>query len=158
MMKPQRCIVGGKKGDCFRACIATICELDAREIPNFIEQDCGKGEMFVVAREWLHQRGFGLFETYCSAGWPLEKVLRLYSEDNPGAPVIIAGVSQSHPDETHAVVALNGTIAHDPSGAGITAPYPCNCSDAECTAAWWFIYVITAMPCQMPALTRKEAA
>jgi hypothetical protein len=147
-VKPQRCLVGGKDGDCFRACIATICEVPASEVPNFgaLTNDCD--EMSLLARKWLAPRGYSLFVTYCSAGWTVERVLSNYSADNPGVPVIIAGVPETNKDETHAVVALNGKVVWDPSGAGLSGPYPCRCKP-DCELGWWWIYVITAFPCEM---------
>lgn len=153
-MIPQRCIASA---DCFRACVASICEKPAREVPDFggaLSNDCD--EMARLAREWLSAQGFGLFVTYCSANWSLEKVLSVYSADNPGVPVIIAGVSGSNPAETHAVVALNGAVAHDPSGAGIVGAYPCDCKP-DCELGWWWIYVITAFPHPLEVATCKAA-
>jgi hypothetical protein len=150
-VKPVRCVVGGRNGDCFRACIASIVERPAREVPHFFDGLVGSGdgdEGVRRAREWLRLQGFGLFMTYCSAGWPLEKVLSCYSTDNPGVPIIIAGKSGTCAAETHAVVALNGKVAHDPSGAGVAGPWPCTCKP-DCELEWWWIYVIAAMPCEM---------
>jgi hypothetical protein len=150
-MKPQRCLVGGKDGDCFRACIATICEVPASEVPNFGALAGDIDGTARLAREWLRPRGYSLFATYCSAGWALDKVLSTYSADNPGVPIILAGVPQTNNDETHAVVALNGEIVWDPSGAGLSGPWPCRCNP-ECGLGWWWIYVVAAFPCPMEKL------
>jgi hypothetical protein len=138
-VKPVYCI---GSGDCYRACIATICERSAQDVPNFGEIASDLREMYRLAREWLNAQGFGLFQTYCTAGWPLEKVLSVFSADNPGVPVIVSGVTGINPNETHAVVALNGKVAHDPSGAGLSGPWPCKC-EPECDHSWWWIDVVT---------------
>jgi hypothetical protein len=153
-VKPQRCIASA---DCYRACVATICERPAHEVPDFgaLAKD-DIDEMYRAAREWLHSQGFGLFSTYCSAGWPLEKVLSVFSADNPGVPMIIAGVAGSNPAETHAVIALNGAIAHDPSGARVVGPWKCDCKP-DCERGWWWIDVITAFPQSMEVSQCKAA-
>lgn len=153
-MIPQRCIASG---DCYRACIASVCECPAREVPDFgsLAKD-DPDRMRVLVREWLHARGFGLFSTYCSAGWKLETVLSVYSAENPGVPAILIGKSGSSSNEAHAVVALNGEIAHDPSGAGLAGAWPCACK-ADCDLGWWWIDVITAFPHSLEVAQCKAA-
>ena len=64
-MKPQRCLVsladhnaGIELGDCWRACVATILRLPAREVPNFV--DLAKDEFLERTRDWLADRGWAL--------------------------------------------------------------------------------------------------
>lgn len=148
-MKPQRCLVSGANGDCYRACVASIVELPIAEVPHFADGCADLEEMYCRVRDWLFEQGYGLFRTYCSAGWTLERLLKCFSEDNPGVPIIISGVARANPTETHAVVALNGRLAHDPSGAGLSGPWKCNCGSPDCDYSIWWLEVVAALPCQM---------
>lgn len=54
-------VIDNERGDCERACVATITGIPIEEIPNFSEPglplDCWMNQ-------WLHTRGYGLIETY----------------------------------------------------------------------------------------------
>jgi len=144
---PQNCIVPMPHGDCWRACIATITGEPIRDVPNFMHLDGiakpTADEGLRLTREWLAKRRLGLFETYCSANWSLDELLATFSRPNPGVPIIICGLSVDDPTDGHAVIALNGEIAHDPSGAGLSAPYPCRHPDCDCGVTWWWVYTLT---------------
>lgn len=138
-MSPQPCIAPREEqGDCWRACIASILDLPAREVPNFAHLHAKWEDMVAAARQWLAPRGLAIFETYCSAGWETEKLLHWFSAGNPGAPFILCGQSARDPNENHAVVALGGAIVHDPSGSGIAGP----CTGGGSEAGWWWLHVI----------------
>lgn len=140
-MKPINCISGrGEFGDCYRACIASILELPADEVPHFGALSTDSEQMKVHFRKWLSERGLALFENWVSGQWSLEKVLQLFSKESPGAPFILHGEAaiKGTGDINHAVVALDGEI-HDPSGAGIRGP----CVNIEGERLHWWIDVIT---------------
>ncbi|HEU4804201.1 MAG TPA: hypothetical protein VFS91_00070 [Nitrobacter sp.] len=122
--------------------MASILDLPAADVPNFANA-CGDSwsEMYNQAREWLGERGLGIYRTYCSAGWTLEKVAEWFSADNPGVPVILMGRSGRKGAtelDNHAVVLLNGAVAHDPSGVGLAGP----CADSRGQDAWWWLDII----------------
>lgn len=139
-MKPQFCIepAASAHGDCYRACIASILGVAAREVPNFaVAGDWD--QMFVAARQWLQGRGLGLFRTWCSAGWEKEKVLECFSRDNPAVPVILIGHSgKPGSRDNHAVVAMDGRIVHDPGRVGIDGP----CLNSKDELGWWYLDII----------------
>lgn len=141
-MKPQFCIAEpGEAGDCFRACIASILGVPVVTVPNFNNLVTQKGPvgaalMAEKAREFLNPLGLSLFNTYCNGEWPIEKVLNYFVGYSPGVPVIVHGMPQFATDEGHAVVAMNGKIVHDPSGAGIAGPMVGD------DGKWWFLDVI----------------
>jgi hypothetical protein len=114
----------GEQGDCYRACLASILNMPAREVPNFADavDEAGWDAMFAAVRAWLRERGIGLFRTYCSAGWEIEKLLEVFSGANPGVPIILSARSRRNPDDNHAVVVMDGRIIHDPSNSGIDGP------------------------------------
>ena len=136
-MTPQPCIAPPEEvGDCWRACIASILNLSSSEVPNFA--DCGDmSVMLEKTREWLKPRGLALFQTYCSGHWTVEKVLAWFSAKSPDAPFILCGASRRDPASDHAVVAMGGSIAHDPSGSGLSGPMQGDEGDR-----WWFMHVI----------------
>lgn len=143
-MKPQCCIAQAEEpGDCYRACVATITGLEIADIPNF------KAEHALLTREdniafdrevrdFLSDRGLSIFNFYCDGDWPLEKALSFWSGFNVGAPAILTGKPALCGEAAHAVVVLDGVIAHDPSGAGISGP----CDPGEGEASYWFFDVI----------------
>jgi hypothetical protein len=149
-MKLVRCIAGaGEFGDCYRACIASILEMPPEQVPHFGALSTDSEEMKVQLRAWLADRGLALFENWVSGQWSLEKVLKLFSKDSPGAPFILHGEAaiKGAGDINHAVVALDGKI-HDPSGAGICGP----CVNIEGERLHWWIDVITlANPARLAA-------
>jgi hypothetical protein len=71
---PQKVLVSpGVRGDCFRACMASILELDSEDVPHFvaIEKDWW-GEV----QRWLEKRSlialwFRLDPDVCTICWPL---------------------------------------------------------------------------------------
>jgi hypothetical protein len=146
----QNCIaVPGEPGDCYRACVASILGLTTQEVPNFHALSVASGAhgdkasllMQQMVRDFLRPRGLAIFQTYCCGDWPLEEALQHFSGENPGVPVIFNGQPKHSNDDSHAVIALDGKIIHDPSGAGIIGP-----NQFEKTS-WWFAEVITvALP------------
>lgn len=93
--------------------------------------------MLDAARVWLLPRGLTIYQTYCSGAWPLEKVLQWFSAPSPGAPFILCGASARVSTIDHAVVAMDGRVAHDPSGSGLCGP--CQIVDDD---RWWYMHVI----------------
>lgn len=107
----------GQFGDCFRACVASILELDPVSVPHFLfdgSQQAWKGR----ANKFLASHGLGLLVLLVNEY--VEEVL----DEWPDAFHILSGRSPRHPDFYHAVVARNGRVIHDPhpSRAGILAP------------------------------------
>jgi hypothetical protein len=137
-VKPQRCLTyqgGPEAGDCYRACIASILNMPARDVPNFVH--LSKSEKFAdtkLAREWLAQFGLTIFQTWCSGEWKLADLLHWFSAINPGTPFILSGACQG---DHHAVVVMDGRIAHDPIGIGVEGP--CS-SDGN----WWMDIIAVA--------------
>ena len=131
-MKPVfQKIVNSKIGDCWRCCIASILELDADQVPNFVEGDVNPkfGDDSVDrAMRWLGERGIVLLKT--RTGTPTH----LFSwRTLPGAYAIASVPSQRFPGSGHAVIVQwqkdpeneNITqlrVVHDPNPGN--APYP----------------------------------
>lgn len=103
-----------QSGDCWRACLASILELDLEDIPHFVqEQEFGSGKNFLLETEaWLVERGL----------WLLNKQLPEGSSwRGPGTGYFILSGKSPRGDWEHAVVSLGGEIVHDPhpSRAGL---------------------------------------
>lgn len=120
----------GINGDCYRAVIASIFELELEAVPHFAHD----GADFITVRrrvsDWLRTRGY--FQFSAAFGDSLDRVFEYVATINPGVPYILNGASRSGCN--HAVVCLDGRIIHDPSidGAGIVGP----CNDG----LYWLTY------------------
>ncbi len=51
-------------GDCVRACIASILELEIDDVPNFTEMAKTEGEMWEAFAEWLAKRRYAMLFIY----------------------------------------------------------------------------------------------
>jgi hypothetical protein len=147
-MTPQPCISHiGEEGDCWRACIASVLNMEVGDVPNFCEvvkHHSDHAALYEETRRWLGERGVGMFRTYCTEHWELDKLLECFSAPNTNIPIIITGWSRG---DNHAVIAMNGRIVHDPDGgAGLSGP-PRNEKGELCS--WWlYIVAFTAeSPC-----------
>ena len=96
------------RGNCVRACIASILEIDIDSIPAWEDQTIN---WHLHAKGWLRERGYGLscvVPGVCS------------QDDTYG---IAIGDTTRSVLYQHACVCLNGKIVHDPypSKAGLTS-------------------------------------
>ena len=98
------------KGDCLRACIASILELRPDEVPNFTEI---KGPQARVVTQWLSTRGLALLEV------PVASMDFYFVFEYAKIWHIISG--RGPRGLRHATVGLSGKIVHDPhpSRAGL---------------------------------------
>lgn len=100
------------RGDCLRACVASLLELDPYFVPQFIELGNENGE-------WLNHKEFGLIAFIERMGykfrgrWSQYEALRRSNGING---FFIANVpSANFTDRTHAVIFKEKTMVHDPS-------------------------------------------
>lgn len=110
----------GVWGDCHRAAIASVLELDLDDVPHFADGG-PTGEEF-MRREQAFLRSLGLVRIAVPYDAPLEKVLECVRVLNPGVYYLLGGKSRTGVD--HTVIGLNGQIVHDPSldNSGIVGP------------------------------------
>ena len=98
-----------RKGDCVRACLASVFELPVDEVPNFWEQTQDPTEFWGLINEWLMEN-FGV-----------RKIFLRYSEKTAdcleGVLCIASGTSPRHTPGGHAVVWRDGLL-HDPHPSG----------------------------------------
>jgi hypothetical protein len=86
-----------QRGNCFRACLATLLNIDIDFMPPFEEQS---DNVWIPAKQWLLMQGL----TICN----------YHSESPPDGYSIAVGQSPRNPSIHHAVVALNGKQHFDP--------------------------------------------
>lgn len=61
-MKPAfQQVIDRGKGDCLRACVASLLELEIDRVPNFVEAPAGISSI-EFANQWLALRGLALFQ------------------------------------------------------------------------------------------------
>lgn len=120
---------GGVVGDCDRASVASILEMDVEDVPHFYEGWDGKSDtldMWVARREWLRSQGWDIIP------------MAVWGDDPEAALGVLEGTSYddryflfiglSPRGTNHTVVAANGEIVHDPhpDGGGIVGPLDVN--------------------------------
>lgn len=113
MKKIDQIIVDKGNGDCTRACIASILEMDITSMPNFIEFG---PDWFSSFWKFLNDNGC----EYQGTGWlksenkPMGTVLK--ESPNIDGFVIATVQSRTFEDTTHSVVMnLEGMVVHDPN-------------------------------------------
>lgn len=107
-MIPQTQIVEGVKGDCFRACLASLFELSLLEVPNFYDIDESDDGWWKAVRDWLRPRGFGVM--YLELRSP--EHLALFE-----GWLIVSG--KSHRGLNHATLWKDGEFRWDPHPSGL---------------------------------------
>ncbi|MDB5541901.1 MAG: Bcep22 3 [Devosia sp.] len=108
----------GRWGDCYRACLASILELQTAQVPHFIQDRATKPEWRDDERAWLSARG--LQPIIMVLKLPLPTILECLGPMNPGVHYIVGGMGAN--GMPHAVVACGASIVHDPGNVGIAGP------------------------------------
>jgi hypothetical protein len=119
LIKVQQKILGPQKGDCFRACVASILEMDIDDLPNY--------------------HGYNWWNRWIAWGTKHGLVFECYYPDEvpPEAEYVIAGPKSPRiPDITHAVVVKNGKIVWDPHPE-YDPDNPCDLSTSEDSIVIW---------------------
>lgn len=115
-MTPVHCRVSHNPphtyGDCIRACVASILNLDPEKVPHFIEDGCDGETVHARIRAWLGERNLAPFWTHFDGSIPLEDILSLVGEQNPTAYYILYGATA---DGDHVVVCRGGEVVHNPA-------------------------------------------
>lgn len=121
-MKPvdQR-IVHYQRGDCMRACLASLLEIDYEKVPDLSGIDTDGGPWFQTMVQFLKDNGFEFVGTYSNAVGPLD-----FSDMAGRCPGVqgfyMAGGPSPRFNCTHAIlIDAAGQMVHDPhpSRAGV---------------------------------------
>lgn len=132
-MKPQKQLIrhdpaNGQYGDCHRTAIACVLDMDAADVPHFMDRTPGKGEAPEAERlveAWLNERGVTqisiIFPGSLTADEVMTTVMNVNSQ-RPGLAFLLGGESRT--GVNHTVVCRDGKIVCDPSqtDAGIVGP------------------------------------
>lgn len=112
----------GTYGDCVRACIASVMELDAEAVPHFFHDDPPGLVANHRIREWLRSHKLAPFWVHYPAEMKLEDILAIMAELNTGVPLIVYGACEGGGD--HVVICQDGKMTHNPSwlGGSLTGP------------------------------------
>lgn len=106
-MTPQRqTLFGAPRGDCFRAALASLLDLPLASVPNFVEAAYWWQEL----EAWLGARGYDPMRL----PWPPPTGVTW----QPGGYYLASGESPRDHALRHAVVYLDGRLAHDPHPDG----------------------------------------
>ena len=109
---------GEKAGNCFRACLASILEIQIDDIPDI--ENLAQDRWFPVFHNWLKEQGY----EYLGWGNPDNLADSKYASGIEGY-VIVCGGSPRGYSRGHAVVFKDAVMVHDPhpSNLGITHLY-----------------------------------
>lgn len=115
-MKPEICMTkhdpdNGFYGDCVRACVASILELDSADVPHFFATN-DPNKAHADMRHWLALKGYVPAYIVLDDKPELKEVLS-YMVDHYGSRefMLFCGTNTGE----HCVIGQNGKIAHDPA-------------------------------------------
>jgi hypothetical protein len=110
----------GIYGDCHRAVIASLLELEIEEVPHFGDEAPDGREFYRRVREFLLTKD--LIDVNIVYNAELSGVLKVMKSMNPGLYYILGGLSKTGVD--HSVICFEDEIVHDPSinQSGIVGP------------------------------------
>jgi hypothetical protein len=99
-------------GDCFRASVASIMEVDIDSVPHFVKEY--GADWFGKFNEWLNDNfGLAYYETSMTEG-STEGWRDYLKEHYGGMHVLITGISPRYLDEYHCVVGNGLDVVWDP--------------------------------------------
>lgn len=99
-------------GDCLRACVATVLDLQSHEVPHFYNDGCSGEVGTQRLRDWLKSRRQTPFFVGFDASMSVNDVIECNGIANPGAVYLLFGATKNG---DHVVVCQDGEIVHDPS-------------------------------------------
>lgn len=108
----------GAYGDCHRTCIASLLNIRPEDVPHFCDHSANDWKE--RQRDWLASHGLITAAIPISGDFDLAWLLESLRNVSPGVPFILGGTSSLGCN--HSVVVMDGVIASDPSGNGISGP------------------------------------
>jgi hypothetical protein len=123
--------------DCWRTCIASILDMDARNVPHFYQDqriEVAEQNM-AAAKVWLKEHGYSLISLALPDDLPFDFVLQTVDHIAPDHHAIISGRSRS--GLNHAVIVRDKHVVMDPltgSSFGSQQPFVGPCTHG--TSAW----------------------
>ena len=119
-MTPTHCITKHNPphtyGDCLRACVATILDFDALDVPNFADGGVDADAAFAHMRLWLSPMSLAPFITAYPGEHNMVDLLEMQGALNPTSVYVLFGSVSGGGD--HCVVCEGGSIVHNPAWHG----------------------------------------
>lgn len=158
-MKPQKQLfrhdpANGSYGDCHRTAIACVLDLDAADVPHFMDgkHQCPADDSHKAVEAWLNARGLTHINVLYSGELSLQQVLDTvrFSNPNSGPHVFILG-GHSRNGLNHSVVCCDGQIVCDPAldDSGIVGPIDGN-------GHWHVTFFATAVATMAPPAVKAK--
>jgi hypothetical protein len=124
-------------GDCLRACIASIMDLDPEHVPHFADLAATGTEARASARRWLGLRGLTI-TAFALDDQPLQDVLDWMGANNPDTTWMLFGstTSDTRAGGDHVVVCQGGAVVHDPAWVPTSIKRVGSCG-------YWEIWVVS---------------
>lgn len=122
----------GKYGDCVRACVASLMELEPEKVPHFYHDNCDAIEGNRRIASFLDEHGFVPFWTIFDGSLSLEELLNNQLQANP---TVFYMLYHSNLDGDHVVICRGGKVDFDPSW------YPTKITGPN-SSGYWGIMVI----------------
>jgi hypothetical protein len=114
-------------GDCHRTAIACVLDMDAKDVPHFMDgkHDCEADASHRAVEAWLNERGLTHINVLFPGETSFDLVLQSVKNSNPnGGPHVFILGGRSRNNVNHSVVCCDGEIVCDPSidSSGIVGP------------------------------------
>lgn len=154
-MKPQKQLLRHNPpaayGDCFRTAIAIVLDLEASDVPHFMDGGVSGDEGAERAEAFLNARGLTAINIVCDGSRTLQSVLDSIAGTNLREKPVFLLTGKSRNGCAHVVVACNGDIVCDPSidDSGIIGP----CDDGF----YWLTFFGSLQATDGPARRRLDA-
>jgi hypothetical protein len=99
----------GRFGDCMRACVASLLEMECETVPHFLH-DGDESQYNARLQAFLASHGL------CAMTFTAWSIHTYKADVGITAPIyhIISGPSPRFPGQSHAVVGVDGQFCHDP--------------------------------------------
>lgn len=112
MIPVNQTVFGGRKGNCFSACIAALLELPIEEVPTFCEN---RETWLADLQAWLRPRGYFYLDIKFASDGARADLLPVFGYH------VISGDGER--GCRHSVIGLAGEMIHDPlpNGTGLIA-------------------------------------
>lgn len=127
-MKPQKQLLRHNPpatyGDCFRTAIAIVLDMNAADVPHFMDGGSSGEDAALAAEAWLNARGMTAINIVCDGSRPLQAVLDSIAGTNLRQMPVFLLTGTSRNGCAHVVVCCNGDIVCDPAidDSGIIGP------------------------------------
>lgn len=142
-MKPVMCKVlhnpPSTHGDCVRACIASILEMNSDHVPHFFHDGCDGIIADSRIQDFLALHGLVRFTIVHPGDISLPELLAAMSDINPRAHYMLTGTTSQ--GGIHMVVCRGGAIVHDPDHCGWRIVGPISGDGAT----GWVVHVIARL-------------